>query len=72
MDRFQSNNDLNINQYFQKNMDRWLVILKKCDISGPLFIDLRKIYLSKKSNDFENWTVKIGQNTQKWLTKCFF
>jgi hypothetical protein len=27
--------------------------LKKCDINGPLFIDLRKIYRSKKSNDFE-------------------
>ncbi len=48
MDRWQSNNDLNINRYFQKNIDRWLVILKMCDISSPMFIDLTKIYRTKK------------------------
>ncbi len=32
-----------------KNIDRWLIIFKKCDISGPMFIDLKKIYRTKKS-----------------------
>ena len=63
MDRCQSNNDLNINRCFQKNSDRWLVILKMCDISGPIFIDLTKKYRTKKYHR----TVKIGKNTIKSL-----
>jgi hypothetical protein len=33
-----------VNRYISKNIDQWLVTLKKCDISGPMFIDLKKIY----------------------------
>ncbi len=42
MDRCQSNNDLNINRYFQKNSDWWLVILKMSDISGSDFYQFDK------------------------------
>ncbi len=48
MDRCQSNNDLNINRYFQKNIDGWFIILKMSNISGPMFIYLTKIYRTKK------------------------
>jgi hypothetical protein len=36
-----------------------------CNISGPMFMDLTK-YIALKSIDFENRTVKIGYNTQKF------
>ena len=49
--------------FSKKNSDRWLVILKMCDISGPIFIDLTIKYRTKKYHR----TVKIGKNTIKSL-----
>jgi hypothetical protein len=47
----QSNNDLNINRYFKKNIDQWLVILKMSDISC---LSIWQKYIAIKSIDFKN------------------
>jgi len=45
---------------FKKKLPQWSML--------PAEVEVTHFY----GNDFENRTVKIGQNTQKWLTKCFF